>query len=134
MRLRKIIGIQLHHSINLSDASRFCVNGAQALQGAITRTGDPDLVELRKDLLAVIKRVSEHDQAATERLRQFYIDDPDRFVRCRDGAEAWPDETLSGFEPRCTCDDTCQIHENGRTDEGWKCKCDPCPAHPEESR
>lgn len=133
-RPRKIVGIQLHHSINLSDASRNLANGAQCLQGAITRTGDPVLIALRQDLIKLIRVVSAQERAATERLRKFYVDDPERFVRCRDGAEAWPDETIGGFQARCTCDDICQIHDNGRDEQGWLCKCKQCPAHPEIER
>lgn len=134
-RPRQIVGIQLHHSINLSDTTRNLVNGAQCLQGAITRTGDPTLLALREELLTIIKRVSAQELEATTRLRELYVKDPERFVRCREGDEPWPDETVGGFEARCTCNDTCQIHDNGRdVVEGWKCMCRQCPRHPEVER
>jgi hypothetical protein len=42
----RITGIQLHHSVNLDDASPFGVNMLTALTAAHTRTGDPELRRL----------------------------------------------------------------------------------------
>ena len=44
--MRRIIGIQTHHSVNLEDASRFGVNMLTALEAAFTRTGDPEIHQL----------------------------------------------------------------------------------------
>lgn len=132
---RQIIGVQVHHSSVLNDAYRNLVNGVQSLKGAVEMTGDPELLELVEQATAVLRRVGRKQEAASAYLQQLHKDDPERFVRCREGFEPWPDETLIGFEPRCTCHDVCQIHDNGRPDNiGWECKCVQCPAHPEVQR
>lgn len=134
MRKRKIVGVQVHHSVSLNDAHRGLVNGAMGLSGAIASTGDPALVELHERAQQLVRDVGKAEREASARLQQFYEDDPERFKRCRDGYIPWPDETLMGFEARCTCSDICQIHDRGRTEPGWVCKCEQCPAHPDVER
>jgi hypothetical protein len=69
--MRRIVGIQLHHSVNLDDASRFA----------------------------------------------------GEFKRYVEGELPWPDETLEGFVPRCTCKDRCLFHDTGRGGPEH-CNCD----------
>lgn len=135
MHKRKIVGIQVHHSALLNDAHRGLVNGVQGLNGALSCTGDPAIEELIQRGKRLIQDVGRIQGASRDRLQQFYQNDPERFKRCRDGEEPWPDETLAGFEPRCTCHDICRIHDKGHSaDEGWVCKCKRCPAHPDIER
>jgi len=127
---RKIVGIQLHHSVNLSDAVRNGANMCAGLRGAITCTGDPELQTLLEEADELVRRVSLAHSAAHERLLGFQ-DDPD-FSRMRDGDLPWPDETIGGFQARCSCYDSCLVHDHGVRDapEG-QCNCEyACPQHP----
>ena len=54
--MRRIIGFQVHHSANLDDASRFGVNMLTALEGALKRTGDPEIEQLLQRLERAIAR------------------------------------------------------------------------------
>lgn len=134
MHKRTIIGVQIHHSTLMNDAYRGLVNGAQGLKGTLSCSGDPYHEELVNEAVALVRRVGRAQEAAAERLHKLWEEDPDKFIRCREGAEPWPDETVGGFQARCTCSDICQIHDNGNETPGWVCKCRPCPAHPEVKR
>lgn len=125
---QKIVGYQLHHSVALEDAVRGMVNARAGLSSAITRTGDNDLIGLAWSLDELTREIIKAKDAAGERLRSM---PPEEVIDCREGRKPWPDELSEGFEPRCTCDDFCQIHQGGRTEEGWECQCLPCPAHGE---
>lgn len=136
---RKIVGIQLHHSVAYADATRGLVNARAGLRSAMTRTGEPEIEEIDKLLAEATRRTNRLEQAAQQRMRALWDQDPERFKRCRDGAEPWPDETIAGFEPRCTCYDACRVHFDFNAEprgvggialaegEGWKCQCAPCP-------
>jgi hypothetical protein len=110
--LRRIIGIQTHHSVNLDDASRFAVNMLTALDGAHARTGSDEVRELRDELAPIVRRIGVARTAARLRL-QMHQSDPD-FKRYLDGELPWPDEQAEGFVPRCTCADRCLFHDTGR--------------------
>jgi len=110
--MRRIVGIQLHHSVNLEDASRFGVNLLTALGGVHKRTGDPEIRELLDKLGPLVRQVGVARTAAGLRL-QMHQRDPD-FQRYVDGELPWPDELEEGFVPRCTCSDRCLFHDIGR--------------------
>lgn len=136
---RKIVGVQVHHSVAYADASRSLVNARACLRSAMTRTGDPRIEKIDDLIAQAQRRTTRLEKAAVQRMRDLRKQDPERFQRCVDGAERWPDETLSGFEPRCTCYDACRVHFDFNAEprdvggialaegEGWKCQCAPCP-------
>jgi hypothetical protein len=130
---RRIIGIQTHHSVQLDDATRGAANMCAGLRGALKCTGDPEHARLLAEATALLARIAEARNVASARLRGFYEADPERFRRCREGSEPWPDETLGAFEPRCSCYDRCLIHDHGVQAPAEQCNCDrPCPAHPDQ--
>lgn len=129
---RRIIGIQTHHSVQLDDAMRGAANMCAGLRGALKCTGDADHALLLEEAALLARRISRARSEASSRLRAFYEADPERFKRCRDGMEPWPDETLGAFEPRCSCDDRCLIHDVGVDAPAEQCNCGrECPAYPE---
>ena len=119
--MRRIIGIQTHHSVNLEDASRFAVNMLTALEAALARTGDPEIQGLLEELRPLVRKIGTARTAAGLRL-QLHQRDPD-FKRYVDGELPWPDELEEGFVPRCTCDDRCLYHDIGRGTVA-DCNCD----------
>ena len=128
--MRRITGIQLHHSVSLEDASRFGVNMLTALAAAHTRTGDPELRGLLDDLGPLVRQVGVARTAAGLRL-QMHQRDPD-FKRYVDGELPWPDELEEGFVPRCSCHDRCLFHDVGRGTLEDDCSCDKvCGQHGE---
>lgn len=136
---RKIVGVQLHHAVAYADATRGLVNARAGLRSAMTRTGEPEIEEIDKLIAEAQRRTRKLEQAATQRMQDLWKRDPEQFKRCRDGAEPWPDETIAGFEPRCTCYDHCAVHFDRSNEphdvaeiavaesEGWRCQCAPCP-------
>src|SRR5688500_14634712 len=126
---KRIVGIQVHHSVFLEDALRGAANACAGLDSAILRTGDNDLIELLWRLRGLTRELGDARDRSRGRLRSL---PKEKVTRCREGEEPWPDELPEGFVPRCTCYDRCQIHGGGRSeDEGWVCNCQPCPAHGE---
>jgi hypothetical protein len=126
--MRRIIGIQLHHSVNLEDASRFGVNMLTALEATLKRTGDPEIRQLLEELRPFVRQVGVARTAAGLRL-QMHQRDPD-FRRYVDGELPWPDELEEGFIPRCTCDDRCLYHHVGRGTLEDNCNCETaCGQH-----
>lgn len=120
--MRRIIGIQFHHSVNLDDASRFGVNMLTALEAALKRSGDPEIRQLLDDLRPLVRQIGVARTAAGLRL-QMHQRDPD-FKRYVDGELPWPDELEEGFVPRCTCQDRCLYHDIGRGTLEDDCNCD----------
>ena len=128
--MRRIIGIQTHHSVNLEDASRFAVNMLTALEATLKRTDDPDIQHLLDELRPLVRQVGVARTAAGLRL-QMHQRDPD-FKRYVDGDLPWPDELAEGFVPRCRCDDRCLFHDTGRGTIEEDCNCDlACGQHGE---
>jgi hypothetical protein len=131
---RTVVGIQMHHHTNLDDACRGAAIMLSGLHAAARVTGDPRLLVLHDQLQAATRELAREREAATERFRGLYAESPERFKRCRDGFEPWPDETPEGFVPRCTCNDKC-LHRFGvEPGANGICNCEgvkpPCPAHP----
>ncbi|HYN50890.1 MAG TPA: hypothetical protein VES62_08180 [Thermoleophilaceae bacterium] len=94
---KRIIGIQVHHSVFLDDALRGAANACAGLDSAIVRTGDNDLIELLWRLRGLTRELSE----ARDRSRGRLLSPPkDQVIRCREGEEPWPDELPEGFVPR----------------------------------
>ncbi len=132
MRRRRIIGIQTHHSVQLDDALRGAANLCAGLSGALTCTGDPEHARLLDEARALAKRIAQARGVARQSLSDLYERDPELFRRCREGELPWPDETLGGFEPRCSCADRCLIHDLGVDAPAEHCRCGrACPAHPD---
>src|SRR3954471_22865576 len=126
--MRRIIGIQIHHSVNLDDASRFAVNMLTALEAADKKTADPEVRALLEDLRPLVRQVGVARTAAGLRL-QMHQRDPE-FKRYVDGELPWPDELEEGFVARCTCDDRCLYHDVGRGTLEDDCNCDKvCGQH-----
>jgi hypothetical protein len=135
MGTRKIIGVQLHHSVKLGDARRYGANLCSALEAAHRITDNPALLALHDQAQAVLREVSKAERDAHARLVEFQSH-PD-FGRMVDGALPWPDETLGGFEARCTCNDACPACDRVATAptpesaltwaaEGHRGRCQPC--------
>ena len=110
--MRRITGIQVHHSVNLDDASRFGVNMLTALEAAHRKSGCDETRRLIEVLGPMVREVGVARTAAGLRL-QMHQRDPD-FKRYVEGELPWPDEQLEGFVPRCTCHDKCLFHDVGR--------------------
>jgi hypothetical protein len=128
--MRRITGIQVHHSVNLDDASRFGVNMLTALQAAHTKTGSEETRRLLDVLGPLVREIGVARTAAGMRL-QMHQRDPD-FKRYVDGELPWPDELAEGFVPRCTCNDRCLFHDTGRGTLEDDCNCDRvCGQHGE---
>lgn len=126
--MRRITGIQVHHSTNLEDASRFAANMLTALEGALAKTGSEEIKQLIEDARPIVHRIGVARTAAGLRL-QMHHRDPD-FRRYRDGELPYPDELEEGFVPRCTCHDRCLFHDTGRGSVE-NCTCDrACGQHP----
>jgi hypothetical protein len=119
--MRRIVGIQLHHSVNLDDASRFAVNMLTALEAADRKTADSEVRSLLDRLRPLVREIGVARTAAGLRL-QMHQRDPE-FKRYVEGELPWPDETLEGFVPRCTCKDRCLFHDTGRGGPEH-CNCD----------
>lgn len=130
--MRRIIGVQVHHSVALDDASRYAVNALTALESARVRTDDPEIVDLMARLRPLVREIGIARTAAQLRLK-LHQNDPD-FRRYVDGDLPWPDETLEGFVPRCSCQDRCLFHDHGRGSIEQDCNCDRvCGQHGEEA-
>jgi hypothetical protein len=110
--MRRIVGIQIHHSVNLDDASRFAVNMLTALEVTESKTADPEVRALLDRLRPLVREIGVARTAAGLRL-QMHQRDPE-FKRYVEGELPWPDETVEGFVPRCTCNDRCLFHDIGR--------------------
>lgn len=127
---RRIVGIQVHHSVFLDDALRGASNACAGLDSAIVRTGDNDLIQLLWHLRGLARELSDARDHARGRLLSL---PKDQVIRCRDGEEPWPDELPEGFVPRCTCYDRCLTHDTGvGRDEDCNCE-KACPAHGERA-
>jgi hypothetical protein len=128
--VRRITGIQLHHSVNLDDASRFGANLLTALEAAHKKTGSQETQRLLDALAPLVREVGVARTAAGMRL-QMHQRDPD-FKRYVEGDQPWPDELVEGFVPRCRCYDKCLFHDVGRGSLEQDCTCDlPCGQHPD---
>jgi hypothetical protein len=130
--VRRIVGIQVHHSVNLDDASRFGVNMLTALQAAHTKSGSAETARLLEVLGPMVREVGVARTAAGLRL-QMHQRDPD-FKRYVEGDLPWPDETEEGFVPRCRCHDRCLFHDHGQGSLD-DCNCDlVCAEHGDDAQ
>jgi hypothetical protein len=126
--MRPIIGVQLHHSVNLEDASRFGINMLTALEATLKRTDDPEIRQLLERLGPLVREIGVARTAAGLRL-QMHQRDPE-FKRYVNGELPWPDELQAGFVPRCSCEDRCLYHDVGRGSLEQDCNCDSvCGLH-----
>jgi hypothetical protein len=130
MWVRRVTGIQLHHQTDLRDADRFLGNATMAMRSAHTRTADRRYSELMEQIKAVGRLVRVLQEEAGNRMLQLHDTDPDRFVRCREGEEPWPDEIAAGFIPRHSCRDRCLYHDAHVLEAITQCICarPPCAA------
>ncbi|MET8768088.1 hypothetical protein [Streptomyces sp. NPDC004658] len=128
--VRGVTGIQLHHVTNIQDARRFLGNAVMALNAAHVRTGDARFSGLADQLKSMVAAARDLEGEAQERMHELHTADPERFVRCREGEEPWPDELQAGFVPRHTCRDECLYHDRGVLDGILQCTCGrpPCRA------
>lgn len=127
---KRIIGIQVHHSVFLDDALRGAANACAGLDSAIVRTGDNELIELLWRLRDLTRALGDARDGSRARLLSM---PKDQVIRCREGEEPWPDELPEGFVPRCTCYDRCLTHDTGVGREE-DCNCGKvCPAHGEQA-
>lgn len=129
--MRRITGIQVHHSAHLEDASRFAANMLTALEAASNKTGSREIRRLLDELGPLVREVGVERTAAGMRL-QMHQRDP-LFKRYVDGDLPWPDERAEGFIPRCRCNDRCLYHDIGRGTLEQDCTCnEPCRQHPDD--
>lgn len=128
--MRRIIGLQVHHSVNLDDASRFAANMLTALEAAHRKSDSAQTRRLIDVLTPLVREVGVERTAAGMRL-QMHQRDP-QFKRYVEGDMPWPDETSEGFVARCRCSDRCLYHDIGRGSEEQDCTCDEwCRQHPD---
>jgi hypothetical protein len=126
---RRIVGVQLHHSVTLNDASRYAVNMLTALESADRRTLDDDVAELLDEFRPLVRRIGIARAAADMRLKLHQADAD--FTAYVDGDMPWPDENPEGFVARCRCNDRCLFHDMGQGSEEH-CNCDKlCRQHQE---
>ncbi len=124
---RRIVGVQIHHSVTLNDASRYAVNMLTALESVQRRMLDDEVGELLEELKPLVRRIGVA-RAASEMRLKLHQSDPD-FKAYVDGDLPWPDEDPEGFVARCRCDDRCLFHDVGRGSED-DCNCHiPCRQH-----
>lgn len=131
IRNRNIVGVQVHHSTNLSDASRFAVNALTALEATQQKRDDPALEALLTAMRPLVLEIGVLRTEASERLVAFHVADSRGFRAARDGRVRWPDERAEGFVARCSCGDRCLYHDTrqGTPDD---CSCMVgCAAHPD---
>ncbi|MEU6527082.1 hypothetical protein ABZ892_30725 [Streptomyces sp. NPDC046924] len=128
--VRGVTGIQLHHVTDLQDAGRFLGNAAMALRAAHVRTGDDRYSDLSAELKNTLALVRRMENEARTGMQELHAADPERFARCREGEEPWPDELQAGFIPRHTCGDGCLYHDRGVLEAIMQCTCGrpPCRA------
>ncbi|MBN6058168.1 hypothetical protein JYK22_39970, partial [Nonomuraea sp. RK-328] len=128
--VRGVTGMQLHHTTDLQDASRFLGNAVMALRAAHVRTGDARYSSLASQLKSMAAETRILENQARERMHGLHSDDPEMFTRCREGEEPWPDEIQAGFIPRHTCRDQCLYHDHDVLDAIMQCTCGqpPCRA------
>jgi hypothetical protein len=119
--VRRIVGIQIHHSVNLDDASRFGVNMLTALAAAHAKSGSQETARLIERLQPLVREIGVARSAAGLRLQMHQRDA--NFKRYVDGELPWPDEQDEGFLPRCSCHDRCLVHDTGRGDPALHCTC-----------
>lgn len=125
---RRIVGVQIHHSVTLADAGRYAVNMLTALESVERRAlEDEEVTELLEQLRPLVQRIGVARAGSEMRLRLHQADpDFDAYV---EGDLPWPDEDPDGFVTRCRCDDRCLFHDVGRGSEA-DCTCDvPCRQH-----
>jgi hypothetical protein len=125
---KRVVGMQVHHSVFLEDALRGAANTRAGLRSAIQRTGDSDLIALAERADDVLR----HLRAARDDARESLLSMPTHdVVRAREGFAPYPDELAEGFVGRCTCYDQCPIHTRGQSaEDGWICNCGvTCPVH-----
>lgn len=121
--VRSVTGIQLHHVTDLQDARRFLGNAVMALGAAHVRTGDARFSGLADQLKGMVAQTHDLEGEARESMHRLHATDPERFVRCREGEEPWPDELQAGFVPRHTCQDKCLYHDHEVLDAILQCTC-----------
>ncbi|MDP9861231.1 MULTISPECIES: hypothetical protein [Streptosporangium] len=128
--VRGVTGIQLHHTTDLQDAGRFLGNAVMALRAAHVRTGDDRYSGLAAQIKTMVAEARVLESQARTSMEGLHSADPERFVRCRDGEEPWPDEIQPGFVPRHTCRDQCLYHDHDVLDAILQCICGrpPCRA------
>ncbi len=128
--VRGVTGIQMHHTTDLQDATRFLGNAAMALRAAHVRTGDDRYSDLAAQLKAMAVEARVLETQARASMEGLHSTDPEQFVRCRDGHEPWPDEIQAGFVPRHTCRDQCLYHDHNVLNAIMQCTCGqpPCRA------
>lgn len=132
--MRRVTGVQLHHSTTLADAVRFLANAVSALDSVGRTTDDPFYAALSDQARALLRETSKAERASQEALLALREANPEAFADARDGRTPWPDEN-DDVELRCTCDDRC-LHRFGEDiDIGPNgiCNCPenkrPCPRH-----
>jgi hypothetical protein len=101
-----------------------------ALRAAHVRTGDDRFSGLAAQLKNAVTQARQLETEARASMHGLHSADPERFVRCRDGEEPWPDELQAGFVPRHTCRDECLYHDHEVLDALMQCTCGrpPCRA------
>ncbi|MEU1878254.1 hypothetical protein ABZ470_13180 [Streptosporangium sp. NPDC020072] len=128
--VRGVTGVQMHHTTDLQDATRFLGNAVMALRAAHVRTGDERYSGLAEQLKAVTAQARGLESQARASMEDLHVADPELFLRCRDGEEPWPDEIQAGFIPRHTCRDRCLYHDHDVLGAITQCTCGrpPCRA------
>lgn len=87
---KKIIGLQVHHSVFAHDAMRGAINAAAGMDSVLVRRpDDPVAAELHKRARALAGDISQYQRAAQKRLTEFSVD---IIKEARDGNCPWPDE------------------------------------------
>lgn len=126
-RPRTVTGAQLHHGVDLGDACRSAHGAAAALEAAIVKSDDPDLVDLHRRAVELSRQVGRAEEARSERMRDMRRESPDLLSAAFEGDVPYPDERQDGLMPRCRCRDRCLWHDvtggEGLPPAGTVCNC-----------
>jgi hypothetical protein len=118
-------------------ASNTLIAARQAMASWVEVLGDPDVAELRDQVIRLSERVNERDNAL--QIECIALTSHPDFKAMQRGEIPWPMEPLARLRPICTCGDACPVC-SGRSpryeDEDGDCVgrvehtcAEPCPAH-----
>jgi hypothetical protein len=91
---KRVVGMQVHHSVFLEDALRGAASTRAGLRSAIQRTSDADLIALAERADDVLR----HLRAARDDARESLLSMPRHdVVSAREGFAPYPDELAEGL-------------------------------------
>lgn len=123
---RTVQGVQIHHSADLARAYGNAHKTCSGLESAIVKSDDPRLLELRDQVITVIRAIGRYEEQVRARVDELKSTDPNWNLYV-DGDLPYPDERKDGLTPRCRCYDRCLWHDvlnrEGPPTPGTICNC-----------